>query len=504
MATQDKITNRILESCTNSTHSTKHNDRVSIFGYGITCTPLVQYLNDCGIGCDIYDDTFLEGALDSSAHTKEAQSKRESKSLDSAQSTAHNRFLPPSAFNPLESSLEICSPGILPSHKYFSKAQHIIGEYDFVQRLLDELLDKCGFAPQIVWISGTNGKTTTTQMLSFLLESYGAQAGGNIGTPLIELFKARAKLWILETSSFAMHYAKVAKPFVYLLLPLRQDHISWHGSFEAYIDDKLSVLARMAQDSSAFLPRELESHRFVKAYKGKAIFYTDSSDLAEFLQIDSRQIIFQEPFLLDSLLALCGAKIICGKCDIKRLNSFHIGAHRIEEFLDSKQWLWVDDSKGTNTDATLQAIKRYIDKRLYLILGGDDKGADCEPIFALLAGSKAHIFTIGKNEPKLLMLAKRYNISATACGTLQTAVATIKQERDKDFGIRDSTHKKSSTKDSSANGDSNLSESNRLDSSAHIAKEEFVGLLSPAAASLDQFKSYKERGELFKRYALES
>ncbi len=454
---------------------------ISIFGYGTTSLPLVKWLNENGIKCKIYDDKFT---------------------LKSQEGL--NTLLPPSAFNPLESKIEITSPGIMPIHPYFSKALHKIGEYDFITNLLD----KYNKSPLIVWISGTNGKTTTTQMLTYLLESSWAKAGGNIGTPLIELFyedfykdcknvkdlsidskdsnndnkdstdsktepknTSSEKIWILETSSFSMHYAKVAKPKIYLLLPIREDHISWHGSFEGYINDKLKVLERMESDSYVVLPKDLGTHRYVKSFKGKAIFYADSSDLAQFLGIEIKAIAFDEPFLQDALLALCGAKIINNTLDIKKLNTFYIGAHRIEEFRDSSGLLWVDDSKGTNTDATLQAIKKYAHKSLYVILGGDDKGADCEIIFTYMRDNApdTRIFTIGKNESKLLDLAKKHSLKATPCGNLKVAIDSIKEQI-------------------------------KIDG---VESSEFIGLLSPAAASLDQFKSYKQRGKLFKKYVLQ-
>ena len=145
---------------------------------------------------------------------------------------------------------------------------------------------------------------------------------------------------------------------------------------------------------------------------------------------------FFEPFLLDAYIALCCAFALSRQCPhittatfLPTLASFTIGAHRMEEFYVrafGAEWLFVDDSKGTNTDATLQAITRYKDRTLFLILGGDDKGADCSEIFTLLAGLKrVEIFTIGSNEPKLLDLAARHSVKAHKCGTLDCAMEKI-------------------------------------------------------------------------------
>ena len=134
-----------------------------------------------------------------------------------------------------------------------------------------------------IWISGTNGKTTTTQMLTHILSPFGARAGGNIGTPLITLYEQNAPLWILETSSFALHYTRTATPSIYALLPLSPDHISWHNGFENYVCDKLSPLARMDAHSVAIVPSALRDHRLCKEFAGEMIYYADSSDLRAYL-----------------------------------------------------------------------------------------------------------------------------------------------------------------------------------------------------------------------------
>lgn len=520
---------------------------ISVFGYGVTSKPFVEFINSLGKTCAIYDDKFEVASSDECG----------------------NALLPPSAFDEGKSSLEFISPGILPTHSHFSKARNPIGEYDYAY----ELMSANDFELKSIWISGTNGKTTTTQMLTHLLESFGALCGGNIGTPLTTLALNHAQslestknphqrekntnplkkdskkepFWVLESSSFAMHYSHIATPQIYLLLPLSQDHISWHSGYEGYIEDKLRVLSRMGKDTCALLPQELKSHKIVQEYIHKnhpkpnnerAIFYEDSSDLAKFLGIELDSIPFGEPFLLDALVALSGAVLAqkMGLLDfsedfrddsspayfLERLKSFHIGAHRIEEFYEpykqngaksNLQWLWVDDSKGTNTDATLKAFARYKGGRIYALLGGDDKGADIEPIFALIAdgfckkNSFVKIFAIGSNEKKILSLAQKYDIPAFACQNLKNAIGCIKSEREKDLiefsddfaSEAKSAQPKSAQKDTQKNAKQKAKQDSMAD---FIAS--FVGLLSPAAASLDQFRSYKERGELFKKYALES
>ncbi len=370
----------------------------------------------------------------------------------------------------------ITSPGIPPHNPMIQsvlafisthKEMQLLSEYDFFAIQSHKM-------PPSVWISGTNGKTTTTQMLTHLLQSYGAQSGGNIGTPLAKLSQ-ESPLWILETSSFTLHYTQIAKPILYLLLPITQDHISWHGSYENYISDKLKPILSLRDKEIAILPKELESHTFCKQSCANLIFYDTTKDLAEKFCLDLNSITFKEPFLLDATLAMSACEILFGVQNYALLNTFKIGAHKIEEFYDKNGNLWVDDSKGTNLDATMEAIKRYQDSQILLILGGDDKGADLTPLFHLIVNYKIEIFAIGSNTDKLCALAKANRMPCNPCYTLDVAVGRIKEI----FARQDS-------KDTKAQNSINC-----------------IALLSPAAASLDQFSSYKERGEKFKAYALE-
>ena len=393
-------------------------DRLSLFGYGITTKAIAKKFKNC----KIYDDKFKKKSRDKYG----------------------NLLLPSDKFNPKKSDIEIPSPGISPSNQLIKKAKNLISEYD---------LFACDM-PFSIWISGTNGKTTTTQMLNHLLKDKLALFGGNIGTPLANL-STKAKIWILETSSYTLHYTKIAKPNIYLLLPIKEDHISWHGDFSSYEEAKLKPLKFMSEGEVAIIPKKYENYP-TSAFK---IVYKNSNDLAKYFNIDISKIKFKEPFLLDSLLAMSVSKILFDKIDYTLINSFKIDAHKIEEFRDKKGRIWVDDSKATNIDATIEAIKRYKDKKLYLILGGDDKGMDLTPLFEELQKYKIEIFAIGKNAKKIIKLSKKYKIETNLSKFLHKAVKKIKK-----------SHSKTS-----------------------------IALLSPSAASLDQFSSYKARGEEFKR-----
>lgn len=394
---------------------------ISLFGNGKTTKAIAQKLG----GCQIFDDAFTCKGEDAFG----------------------NALLPPALFDPQTSDMQIPSPGFPPQHTLIQQAKNVVSEYDFFEPVM----------PFSIWISGTNGKTTTTQMCEHLLKAQGAVAGGNIGVPLAELDE-KAPLWVLETSSFTFHYTKKARPDIYLLLPIKPDHLSWHGDMEAYTEAKLSVLSRMKEGSVAILPKVFAQTPTL----AHVIGYEDADDLAGQMGIDIEQVDFKSPFLLDAVLAMSAQKILLDYVDYALINTFKIDHYKIEEFRDAKGRLWVDDSKGTNVDATIEALKRYKNEHILLVLGGDDKGVDLQELFDFMKSLHVEIFAIGSNTEKLVRMAKADNIQVNECLFLEKAMEQI--------------HAK------------------------HTSKT--VALLSPAAASLDQFKSYAHRGDSFKELAL--
>ncbi len=394
---------------------------IALFGYGKTTKAIAKRYKNC----QIFDDHFDKKSFDEFG----------------------NELLPPHMFDAKNSDIQIPSPSFPRNHPLIKKSTNLLSEYDFFQKDM----------PFSIWVSGTNGKTTTTQMLDFIFKDKGCECGGNIGNPLANLDK-KATMWILETSSYMLFHTKVATPDIYLLLPVKPDHLSWHGSFEEYEKAKLTPLYRMSEGSVAIIP---EKYKYIETL-AKKIVYKDEFDLAKKLDIDIKRVEFQAPFLLDATLALSAQKILLGKVDYEKFNAFKTDAHKLEVLKDKRGRTWVNDSKGTNLDATLEAIKRYKDKNLILILGGDDKGVDLTPLFEMLKPLSVQVFAIGSNTDKIVDFCNKIEKKVTASYTLETAMEEIQK----------------------------------------IHTKNKIALLSPAAASLDQFSSYVARGDMFKELAL--
>jgi UDP-N-acetylmuramoylalanine--D-glutamate ligase len=389
----------------------------TLFGYGLTTKAIAKKLSG---GCTFFDDT-----VETPYHDEEG-----------------NHICPSHTFDATKSHLEVTTPSLPPHHPLIQSAQNLKSEYDY---LAEEM-------PYSIWISGTNGKTTTTQMLTHLLEKRGAVSGGNIGTPLAML-NTHAPIWVLETSSFTLHHTHIASPNLYILLPITEDHLDWHGSLEAYQQAKLRPLRTMKKGELAIVPKGLplpQSDAFI-------VEYESSEEIATYFGIDPTQLNYKAAFLQDALLALAVTKVLFDEIDYTHMNHFKLDAHRQEPFRDTHHRLWINDSKATNVDATIQALKAYEEDTIHLIIGGVTKGQNFLPLFQLMQNLNITLYIIGNERKTFITLSKQFNIPFQETITLQEAVKTIHQH--------------------------------------HTPKS--IALLSPATASFDQFSSYKERGEKF-------
>ncbi len=392
---------------------------MNLFGYGKTTKALAKKFGKA----KFYDDNVNKPLTDEAGH----------------------KLYPSNMFEPDYSDLEIPSPGIPPYHPLIQKAKNLLSEYDYFADVM----------PYSVWISGTNGKTTTTQMTTHLLRNKGAQSGGNIGTPLADM-DPQAPLWILETSSYTLHYTNIASPGIYILLPITPDHVEWHGSIEAYEAAKLKPLMTMQEGEIAIIPQKY-AHTPTQA---SIVTYENVEDLAEQFGIDLEKIHFQGAFLFDAVMALAVEKILFDTLSYDTINNFELDPHRQEKITDAKGRLWINDSKATNIDATIELLKTYSDDHsIHIILGGDDKGVDLASLFIHLKRyQNIELYLIGKNAARLAQYANDYKIPFIECGTMDKAIEKIDK--------------------------------------LHTTKS--VAMLSPAAASLDQFSSYVDRGDQFK------
>jgi len=393
--------------------------KISLFGYGKTTRAIAKNLG----GANIYDDNVHKPFYDED----------------------NNHVLPISSFEAHYSPLEIPSPSFNPNHTLIQQSRNLVSEYDYFVDVM----------PFSVWVSGTNGKTTTTQMITHLLTCRGAISGGNIGTPLAQM-NPEAPIWILETSSYTFHYTKHAKPNIYVLLEITPDHLSWHGSFEAYEEAKLKPLTQMAEGEIIILPKKYNTIET----DASCVYYESAEDLAKYFDIDISKINFKGAFLIDALLAMAVDAILFDTRDYEKINAFEMEEHRQEKVVDSSERVWINDSKATNVEATLAALQSFKETKVHLILGGDDKGVDLEPLFVTCKELDVIIYAIGANVDKVASLSKKHQLQFITCNNLETAVETI---------------------------------------STNMAKNE-LGVLSPAAASFDQFSSYIDRGEQFKQF----
>jgi UDP-N-acetylmuramoylalanine--D-glutamate ligase len=395
-------------------------NNIALLGYGKTNKAILKTSKIC---FDIYDDSFDTTSSDDKG----------------------NNFYPSKEYKDIYQK-SIITPGVPPHNEMVQKSKNIISDFDYFSEKF----------PFSIWISGTNGKTTLTQMIHHLLGEKISQMGSNIGNP-ISLMDENKSIWILECSSFSLYYTNNISPNIYLLLPINDDHLSWHSTFKEYQDAKLKPLSMMSKNDIAIIPK---CYKEVST-KANTIYYENDKDLAKQLNIDINQIKIQQPFTISAILALSVQKILFDKTDINQINTFLTDKHKVQHIKDKFDRLWIDDSKATNISASIEAIKsaNAISEKIYIILGGDSKGVSLEPLIKFAKDYNIHIHTIGKCSDEIYSLATKYNITCEKNHILENAITIINK---------------------------------------NLTKND-IALLSPACASLDQFDSYKQRGEVFQQ-----
>lgn len=368
----------------------------------------------------------------------------------------------------------------------------ILNEIDFAWSL------KVGKNPSQKWLAltGTNGKTTTVEMVAHIMNQAGlkVQACGNVGTTVIDsvLSSENFDYLVLELSSFQLHWLKDAQFISSAILNIADDHVDWHGSFDAYANDKISILdksttAILNGDDGEVVGRT--SH-----WLGRKIFYSLDTPgpgeigVVEELLVDRAfvadtqeasliaeltEIVPTVPHHVSNSLAAAGLASTVGvsrEVIREALKTFKPGRHRIELILERDGITWIDDSKATNPHAAAASIMSHFS--VIWIAGGLAKGAQMPPL-------------INRSWSRLkaaLLIGEDRNLIADALS--QSAPTLPVQMIDPPAGY-------------SKGSDSNEFMESIVRAALEIAEAGDVVLLAPACASMDQFVSYSDRGNRF-------
>jgi UDP-N-acetylmuramoylalanine--D-glutamate ligase len=308
---------------------------------------------------------------------------------------------------------------------------------------------------RLVGVTGTNGKTTTSELLGAIFRAAGrpVAVAGNVGRPLTDLVGALPDdAWIVcEVSSFQLEDVHRFRPRIAVLLNLEPDHLDRHQTFEAYRDAKLRIFENQTEADTAVLPRG-----FGKVPGGAARVEFSAGE-----RLPAEPLIPGEHNRENAAAATAAARAagIEDAAIIEALGTFRGVAHRLELVGEVDGVRFVNDSKATNTSAARRGIAAYAGEPLRLILGGSLKGESFDELAEQLPPTVRSIDLIGEATEELAAALARAGRSYRRSGDLATAVGAAAGEAEP--------------------GD--------------------VVLLSPACASYDQFRNFEERGDAFRR-----
>ena len=313
-----------------------------------------------------------------------------------------------------------------------------------------------------VVITGTNGKSTTCKLITHLLKKnkFKVLLGGNIGTPILDLKVTSNSYVVIEASSFQLEHSKFICPDFAFLLNITNDHIDWHGNIQSYKDSKLKIFKLQKKDQFALINNNFKKTFKKRNFTSKLIVPKENSYRKikhkiknHYLKLSINNENMSFAYAFSKLVRVSEKKFITA------VNSFTGLSHRYEVFLKKKNVVFINDSKATSFESTKYALLNS--KNIYWILGGLPKKND--KIF--LSKIKKNIikcYLIGKN---ITFFKKQIQdkVIYSICNNLKKALTKIFKD------IKSDNKKNSSV------------------------------LLSPAAASYDQFINFEKRGDEFKK-----
>lgn len=374
--------------------------------------------------------------------------------------------------------LMVLSPGIPCDLPFITAAENagvsVISEVELAYRET---------ACPITAITGTNGKTTTTTLTGEIMKAVYPHTAvvGNIGVPYSEKVEDLTdKDWVVaEISSFQMEKAKDFHPHISAVLNITPDHLNRHKTMEVYISMKERVFAKQTENDFCILNHADEvCRKMAEKTAAKVFFFSSSAPLEEGIYLDGKDIIVKWQGISEKLVSVdelqllgvhnyenvmaAAAMAICAGVDLDIirhvLRHFAGVAHRIEYVATVDGVDYYNDSKGTNTDASIRAILA-MQKPIVLIGGGYDKGVSFDDWTKLFAGRVKHLVLIGVTAPQIRASAEKFGFTAISdCDTFEDAVNVCREK----------------------------------------AEDGDCVLLSPACASWGMFDNYEQRGDLFK------
>lgn len=423
----------------------------------------------------------------------------------------------------LDGGVEIVglSPGLSPLEPALAaliaaaneRAIAVWGELEFFAQAL-RALGTSGYQPKVLAITGTNGKTTTTSLTGLLCQRSGKKVAvaGNISPAMLDRLAgaidetALPDVWVLELSSFQLETARTFAPDAAAILNITQDHLDWHGSFDAYAaakgrifgatttrvlnrDDSAVMkfapaagaadsartvtfgLNEPAQDGDYGLSRDNGIAWLVEAVDRDAPDETTTTrrrkrDGAHTPDIAQKRLMPVDALRIRGLhnaanalaaFALARAIDLPAAPLLHALREYRGEAHRVEVIATIDDVDYVDDSKGTNVGATVAALDGLAQK-IVLIAGGDGKGQDFAPLVAPVARWCRAVMLIGRDAPAIRDTLAETGVPLADHATLEGAVHAA----------------------------------------AELAEPGDAVLLSPACASLDMFRNYAHRAEVFR------
>ena len=311
-------------------------------------------------------------------------------------------------------------------------------------------------------VTGTNGKSTTCKLIAHFLRKnkFNFTLGGNIGTPILDLKISKNSYVIIEASSFQLSHSQFIKPNFAFFLNFSNDHLDWHGNMVNYLNSKLKIFKLQNSNDYAFLNKKFKKTFKRRNFLGKLII----PQLNHYKKVKSK---IKNNYLTSNIneenmsYVYAFSKIlkIKNKSFINAMNTFKGLPHRFETFYRKKNVIFVNDSKATSFVATQSALSSL--KNIYWILGGLPKKGDS----IKLSKYKKNIikgYLVGRHVNFFKKQIKR-KINFLITKNLKNSVIQI---------LKDIKSNKNSIN--------------------------FV-LLSPAAASFDQFTNFEKRGEEFKK-----